>query len=63
MSDHEYQCKGCGHRLDGEMPMHDPPVICPECGCPEIEDAELAEEREAENKAINAHDEYLKDIL
>lgn len=59
MMDYEWQCTSCGNQLDGIL--HFKPDLCPVCGCTEFEDAELAEKREAENRAINARDEELED--
>ena len=59
MSDYEWQCKNCGHQLDGYLNYK--PDMCV-CGGTDFEDAELAEEREAEDRAINAEDEYLEDM-
>ena len=56
----EWQCTSCGHQLDGDV-MHNKPDLCPVCGGTEFEDAEDAEKREAENRAINKKDEYLED--
>lgn len=62
MSDYDFQCTLCGEQFDGGV-QHEKPDNCPACGAPEkyIVDAEAAEEHEAENRAINKHDEYLED--
>ena len=59
MAEYEFQCKNCGHQMDGVL--HCPPDLCPECGCTGFEDAEAAEEREALNRATNAHAEQLEE--
>jgi hypothetical protein len=56
VSDYEFQCCYCGHQTDGDI-YHYPPDICKACGCTDFEDAEAAEEREAENRAINKEEE------
>ena len=34
---YEYECSGCGHRLDAMQKMSDAPLTdCPECGKPEL---------------------------
>lgn len=61
MADCKWQCCYCGYQTDGDV-YHNAPDVCKVCGCVEFEDAEVAEKREAENRAINAHDEYLEDM-
>ena len=56
----DFICLSCGHKMDGDV-MHNKPEICPVCGCCDFEDAEVAEEREAENERINKQDEILED--
>ena len=59
MPEYEWQCTNCGHQLDGYL--HGKPDLCPECGNTDFEDTEAAKEREAEDRAINKHDEFLED--
>ena len=61
MAEYEFQCTNCRHQMDGDV-MHNKPDLCPECGCTGFEDAEAVEEREAENRAENAHDDYLEEF-
>lgn len=56
-----FQCLYCGHEMDGTMPFHEKPEICPACGCCDFEDADTAAKREAENERINKNDEILED--
>ena len=56
---YQWQCKSCGLQMDGRLNYK--PDMC-FCGGTDFEDAELAEEREARNAAINAEDEFLEDI-
>ena len=57
--DYEYKCCYCGWQCDGSIPFHRPPELCKICGCVDFEIAEVAKKREAENRAINKHDERL----
>ena len=57
----DFICLSCGHKMDGTMPFHEKPEICPVCGCCDFEDAETAQRREAENERINKNDEILED--
>lgn len=60
MSDFQWQCCSCGHQQDGEWGYA--PDACKECGCCNFEPVVEAVKREAENRAINKHDEYLEDL-
>ena len=62
MSDYDFQCLLCVSQFDGDV-QHNKPTNCPYCKGPksEIVDAETAEEREAENRAINKRDEELEE--
>ena len=53
----DWQCCSCGQQQDGILGYV--PNACKECGCCDFEPAAEAEKREAENRAINKHDEYL----
>ena len=34
---YEYQCEGCGHRLEAIQKMTEPPLVeCPQCGHPTL---------------------------
>ena len=57
MPENEWQCCYCGWQVDGSIPSHRPPDVCKVCGCVDFEDADLAEQREAENMAINKREE------
>jgi hypothetical protein len=63
MADYDFQCRQCNSQFDGDV-FHDKPENCPYCAAPksEIEDAEVAQERQAKNDAINAEDDYLEDM-
>ena len=55
--DYEYRCCYCGYYYDGSIHFHRPPELCKICGCVDFEDTEVAEKREAENRAINKREE------
>ena len=57
-----YRCCYCGYYYDGSIPFHRPPDLCKICGCVDFEVAAEAEKREAENRAINKHDERLEEL-
>lgn len=61
MAEYDFQCLLCGSQFDGVLRAKC--SVCPMCGALEkhIVDAETAEEQEAENRAINAHNEELED--
>lgn len=56
----DWQCKNCGYQMDGVLNCK--PDLCPVCGNADFENAEVAEEREAENRAVNEHDDYLEEL-
>ena len=56
----DWQCCNCGHQMDGIANYT--PVKCEDCGDEHFIDSEIAAEEEARNRAINAHDDYLKEI-
>ena len=59
MADYDWQCTNFGHQMNGSYGCK--PDVCPECSGTDFEDAEAAEEREAENRAINRRDEELEE--
>ena len=57
----EWQCLLCAANFDGVL--HTKPDNCPECHAPEryIVSAHERAEVEEQNRAINKHDEFLKE--